>query len=62
MDVYTADVSGFQDRVWSVSELDADLVLVFCCCCFLAGLHSMWDLRSLTRDGTHTPCVRSAEP
>ena len=28
-DVYTADVSGFQDLVWSVSELDADLVLVF---------------------------------
>lgn len=28
-DVYPADASAFQDLVWSVSELDADLVLVF---------------------------------
>lgn len=59
-DVYPADASAFQDLVWSVSELDADLVLVFWV--FLAGLHSMWDLGSLTRDGIHTRCITSAEP
>ena len=28
---------------------------------FLATLHSMWDLISLTKDQTHAPCIRSAE-
>ena len=28
---------------------------------FLATLHSMWDLSSLTRDGTCAPCIGSVE-
>ena len=28
---------------------------------FLAALRGMWDLRSLSRDQTHTPCSGSAE-
>ena len=28
---------------------------------FMATLHGMWDLGSLTRDRTHTPCIGSAE-
>ena len=25
--------------------------------CFMFWSHGMWDLSSLTRDGTHTPCI-----
>ena len=39
----------------------------FCCCCccfiffyFLAIPHGMWELNSLTRDGTLTPCIGSS--
>ena len=28
---------------------------------FLAALQGMWDLSSLTRDGTRTSCIRSIE-
>ena len=30
-------------------------ILLICLCSFWLG--SMWDLRSQTRDGTHTPCT-----
>ena len=37
----------------------------YCCLCgcfwFLARTHSMWDLSSLTRDGTHARCIGSSE-
>ena len=38
-----------------------NLILFICLsvCLFSAALHSMWDLSSLTRDRTHTPCSGS---
>ena len=38
------------------------LGFLFVCFCFLAALHSLWDLSSLTRDRTHTTAVKAWSP
>ena len=48
-------------RFWNKILSDLFLVIQHYLC-FLATLHGMWNLSSLTRDQTHAPCNGSMEP
>ena len=51
---------GFKDALWHFFSPTPFMIpgIFF----FLAMLRGMWDLMSLTRDGTRAPCSGSAEP
>ena len=51
---------GYYFIQFSPSTISYGSILVFCFF-FLAAMHSMWDLSSLTRDGTCHPCIGSTE-